>query len=184
MGKTTITRREGMVGVGSAMAAVAVGASSTKAAPTVAGFDQSNIQWNMLEGIDHVWYHVLKVDPEAKIVDLLLKFAANQRIVLHKHHADYSTFIIQGELRLYDDAGALTEIRPSGSYVEKPAGGAPHTEGGGDVDCIAWFSNRGADGMIYEILGPDRETVATLSLQDFNNLWAAQEPPVQPYIPG
>lgn len=179
------TRREGLTGMGTAAAAVVAGGSAASAAvPPAGSFDQSNITWNTLEGIDHVWYHVLKVDPEAKIVDLLLKFAANQRIVLHRHHADYSTFIIQGELRLYDEEGALTEIRPTASFVEKPAGGAPHTEGGGDVDCIAWFSNRGTDGMIYEILGPGHETLATLGLQDFKALWEAQTPPVQPVIPG
>ena len=184
MKKMTLTRREGLVGAGSVAATVAVGSSAAAAAPAVAAFDQSSIKWNTLEGIDHVWYHVLKVDPEAKIVDLLLKFAANQKIVLHRHHADYSTFIIQGELRLYNESGDLMEIRPTASFVEKPAGGPPHTEGGGDVDCIAWFSNRGADGMIYEILGPNKETVATLGLQDFKALWEAQEPSVEPYIPG
>lgn len=147
-----------------------------------AGFDQSNIRWYKLEGIDHVWYHVLRVDPALKVVDLLLKFSANERIVLHRHHADYSTFIIQGELRLYGEDGALTEIRPTGSFVEKPGGGAPHTEGGGEVDCIAWFSNRGTDGLIYEILGPNNETIATLGLDDFKALQDAQDPPIQPYV--
>ncbi|MEO0438168.1 MAG: regulator [Pseudomonadota bacterium] len=147
------------------------------------GFDQANIKWNTLEGIDHFWYHVLRVDSAAKTVDLLLKFAANQKILLHKHHADYSTFIIQGELRLFDENDELTEIRPTGSFVEKSAGGAPHTEGGGDTDCIAWFSNRGTDGMIYEILGPDKETIAIFGLHDFKALLEAQEEAVQPYFP-
>lgn len=184
MRKMTLTRREGLTGIGSVAATAAVSAGTASAAPNAGTFDQSNINWNSLEGIDHVWYHVLKVDPDAKVVDLVLKFAANERIVLHRHHADYSTFIMQGELRLYDEKGELTEIRPTGSFVEKPGGGAPHTEGGGDVDCIAWFSNRGTDGTIYEILGPNGETLATLGLQDFAALQEAQEPPVQPYIPG
>lgn len=152
--------------------------------PPAGLLDQSNVTWNALEGIEHVWYHILKVDADARIVDLLLKFSANQRILLHRHHADYSTLILQGELRLYDASGTLTEIRPTLSFVEKPAGGPPHSEGGGDIDCIAWFSNRGTDGMIYEILGPDLETVATLGLPDFHALWQAQVPPVQPSHPG
>lgn len=182
MKKPTLTRRQGLAGIGTAATAVAMGTPAASATPAL--FDQSNIKWNTLEGLDHVWYHILKVDPDARIVDLLLKFAANQRIVLHRHHADYSTFIIQGELRIYGEDGALREVRPTASFVEKPAGGAPHTEGGGDVDCIAWFSNRGTDGTIYEILGPDHETLATLGLQDFNSLLEAQETPVQPVVPG
>ncbi|GFE51982.1 hypothetical protein So717_37350 [Roseobacter cerasinus] len=184
MKTNTITRREGLVGAGAATATVGIGTDADAATADAVTFDQTNIKWNTLEGIEHVWYHVLNVDPEAKVVDLLLKFSANQKIILHRHHADYSTFIIQGELRLYDERGELTEIRPTASFVEKSGGGAPHTEGGGDIDCIAWFSNRGTDGMIYEILGPNKETVATLGLQEFKALWEAQETPVQPYIPG
>ncbi|MEQ5869116.1 regulator [Sagittula sp. NFXS13] len=183
MKKTIITRREGLAGAGTAVAAIALGGHDISAGTPAGHFDQSNIQWYTLAGFDHVWYHILKVDPDAKIVDLLLKFAANERIVLHRHHADYSTFIIQGELRIYSADGAIQEIRPTGSFVEKPAGGAPHTEGGGDTDCIAWFSNRGTDGMIYEILGPNDETVATLGLPEFKALLEAQEAPVQAFVP-
>ncbi len=184
MTKTTLTRREGLAVIGSTAATATVGSSAAAAAPSAGTFDQSNIKWYSLKGIEHVWYHVLKVDPDAKVVELLLKFSANQRIVLHRHHADYSTFIIQGELRLYNEKGELTETRPTGSFVEKPGGGAPHTEGGGDIDCIGWFSNRGTDGVIYEILGPDMATVATLGLKDFKGLQEAQDPPVQPIVPG
>ncbi|WP_299502852.1 hypothetical protein [uncultured Roseobacter sp.] len=176
-----ITRRQGLVGIG---AAAAAGVASASPAASPIGFDESNVRWNTLPGIEHVWYHILKVDPDAKIVDLLLKFAANEKIVVHKHHADYSTFIIQGELRIYDENGQIKEIRPTASFVEKSAGGAAHTEGGGDVDCIALFRNWGTDGMIYEILAPDNTTAATLGLQDFAALLEAQDPPVQPTKPG
>lgn len=173
MVKEKLTRREGLAGLGAA-AGIALGATSASAATDGGGFDQSNITWYTLDGLDHLWYHILKVDADAMIVDVLLKFAANQRIVLHRHHADYSTFIIQGELRIYDKAGELTEVRPTGSFVEKPGGGAPHTEGGGNIDCIGWFSNRGTSGVIYEILGPNEETIATLGLPEFQALWEAQ----------
>lgn len=182
---TKLTRREGLATIGTTVAAVALGANATQAATmAAAAFDQSNVKWNTLEGIDHFWYHVLNVDRDLKVVDLLLKFEANQQVVLHKHHADYSTFIIQGELRLYNAEGELTEIRPTASFVQKPAGGAPHTEGGGDEDCIAWFSNKGTDGVIYEILGPNGETLGTLGLAEFEALLEAQEQPVQPVYPG
>lgn len=181
---TKLTRREGLASIGTAVAAVAMGANASQAATdAAAAFDQSNIKWYTLEGFDHIWYHVLNVDRERKLVDLLLKFAANEKVVLHKHHADYSTFIIQGELRLYNAAGDLTEIRPTASFVQKEAGGDAHTEGGGDVDCIAWFSNSGTDGVIYEILGPNGETIGGLGLNEFEALWKAQDEPVQPIIP-
>lgn len=161
-----------------------MGANASNAATEVAAaFDQSNIKWNTLAGIEHLWYHDLNVDRDLKVVDLLLKFAPNERVILHNHHADYSTFIIQGELHLYDAEGALTEIRPTASFVQKSAGGAPHTEGGGDEECIAWFSNKGIDGVIYEILGPNGETVGTLGLPEFEALMLEQDEPVQPIVP-
>ncbi|MEM1078117.1 MAG: regulator [Pseudomonadota bacterium] len=181
---TKLTRRDGLAAIGTAVSAMALGSNASEAASQVAAaFDESNITWNTLEGIEHLWYHVLNVDRDLKVVDLLLKFAANERVVLHKHHADYSTFIIQGELRLYNAEGTLTEIRPTASYVQKTAGGAPHTEGGGDQDCIAWFSNKGTDGVIYEILGPNGETLGTLGLPEFEGLMMAQAEPVQPIVP-
>lgn len=139
-------------------------------------FDESHVTWHRLEGIDHLQYHIFAVDPERKIVDILFKFDANEKIVLHRHHADYCTVVLHGELRLYTPSGELKEIRPVGSYVTGKAGGEPHTEGGGDVDAIVFFSNRGTDGVIYEILDEDMNTAATLGLQDFKDLMEAQDP--------
>lgn len=177
---TDITRRGGLAAIGTDVAAGALAASTSRAA---AAFDQTNVKWNALEGIDHAWYHVLNVDRDLQVVDLLFKFAANERVVLHRHQADYSTFIIQGELRLYDADGVLTEIRPTASFVQKKAGGPPHMEGGGDVDCIAWFSNKAAGGVIYEILGANGEILASLGLSEFEALMRAQDEPVQPIVP-
>ncbi|MEP1539001.1 MAG: hypothetical protein ABJQ34_18220 [Paracoccaceae bacterium] len=181
---TKLTRREGLAKIGTAVAAVTMGASASEAATQAAeAFDQSNLKWNTLEGINHLWYHILNVDRDRQVVDVLFKFAANEKIVLHQHHADYSTFIIQGELRLYNAEGELTEVRPTASFVQKSGGGAPHTEGGGDVDCIGWFSNKVTNGIIYEILGPNGENLGTLGIDEFEALMQAQDEPVQPIIP-
>ena len=142
-------------------------------------FDDRNITWYTLEGIEHAWYHVCHVDVENKTVDVLFKFAANQKVVLHRHHADYRTFVVQGELRIYKANGDIKEIRPVGSYVAKQASDEPHTEGGGDQDVIALFSNRGTDGVIYEILDDNLNTLANLGLHDFKALLEAQEPQLE-----
>lgn len=182
MTDVAITRREGVLGMGAVAALSVLGSGSAVAKKFAGEFDQSNIKWNTLDGIENLWYHIIRVDSSAKIVDIVFKFAANKKVVLHRHHADYSTFIIQGELRLYDKDGVLKEIRPTGSYVQKKAGGPPHDEGGGDVDCIALFSNWGTDGVIYEVLDPELKTAATLGFKDFKALFEAQAKPVQPII--
>jgi hypothetical protein len=137
-------------------------------------FDDSNVTWHTLEGIENLHYHIYAVDEASKIVDVIFKFAANRKVVLHRHHAAYVTLVIQGELRLYRANGELKEVRPVGSYVATGLGGEPHTEGGGNEEAIVFFSNRGQDGVIYEILDEGLNTVATLGLQDFKALLQAQ----------
>lgn len=137
-------------------------------------FDDRNITWHSLDGFDNLQYHVFGVDDANKVVDVIFKFAANKKIVLHRHHAAYITLVLQGELRLYRANGELKEVRPVGSYVATGLGAEPHTEGGGDEDVIVFFSNRGQDGTIYEILDDQMNTIATLGMQDFKALLQAQ----------
>jgi quercetin dioxygenase-like cupin family protein len=137
-------------------------------------FDERNIRWNRIEGFDHIEYHICDVDEVNKSVDLLFKFAANQQIVLHRHHAAYRTLVLQGELRIYRANGEVKEIRPVGSYVFTPAGGEPHREGGGDQDVIVFFSNRNVDGVIYEILDDELNTITTFGIPEFKALLEGQ----------
>ncbi len=72
---------------------------------------------------------MLGIDREKGLVDFIIKFEANQQIVLHRHLALTNTLVVQGEHRLYEPNGALKEIRPVGSYTSSPPG-EPHGEGG------------------------------------------------------
>ncbi|CAA9889639.1 Regulator [Candidatus Methylobacter favarea] len=138
-------------------------------------FDDCNIQWQHLEGFDNLAYSILDIDENNKIIDVLFKFAANRRIVLHRHLALNNTFVIQGEHRLYEADGALKEVRPVGRYTSSPPSDDPHREGGGDMDAIVFFSIRGSDGVCYEILDDDLTVIATLGMQDLIGLCKAQQ---------
>lgn len=144
---------------------------------TTLPFDTQNVYWNTIPGIDHLAYQVLAVDESKRIVDILFKFDANAKIVLHRHKADYITLVLQGELRIYRPNGTLKEIRPVGSYVAGTADGEPHTEGGGDQEVIAFFSNRNVKEVVYEILDENQNTIATFGIAEFKALLAAQAPP-------
>jgi quercetin dioxygenase-like cupin family protein len=146
-----------------------------KEVSTTLPFDSRNIRWYTLPDFPHVAYHIFKVDEQKRIVDVLFKFDANSRIAMHRHKADYVTFIVQGELRIYRPNGDLKEIRPVGSYVETAADGEPHSEGGGDQDVIGFFSNRNVKDLVYEILDDDLNTIATLGMQEFKALLEAQD---------
>lgn len=140
-------------------------------------FDDANINWQTLEGFEHLHYSILDIDEKNKIVDVLFKFAAHQQIVLHRHKALNKIFVVQGEHRLYEADGRLKEVRAVGSYTSSQPNDEPHREGGGDVDVIVFFSIRGGEGAFYEILDDDLNVIASLGLQDFINLYKDQIQP-------
>jgi quercetin dioxygenase-like cupin family protein len=134
-------------------------------------FDDSNIKWNKLGDLEHLEYSILNVDEKYYIVDILFKFDANKKIVLHRHMVHNNTFVVQGEHRLYEPHGEIKEIRPVGSYKSSPPGDV-HREGGGpDQDVVVFFNIRGHDGVLYEVLDDDQNIIGTLSYADFLGLY-------------
>lgn len=139
-------------------------------------FDESKVDWKPFPGpdgepADHISVSFLNVDEEAKIVDVLLKFSANEKILMHRHCSNYSTFTLRGELRTYLPNGELKDIRPAGIFkVGEP--GEAHTEGGGDQDVVCYFSFRpySATRPIYEILDDNLEVIAAMTFDDLKGL--------------
>ena len=128
-------------------------------------FDDRNLHWHKLGDLEHFVFYVFDVDPERGLVDFILKFEPNQRIILHRHLALTNTFVVQ-EHRLCEPDGALKEIRPVGSYTSSPPG-EPHREGGGDQECVVFYSVRGKTDVLFELLDDNRNIVGTLITRDF-----------------
>lgn len=137
-------------------------------------FDDSQIRWQTLPDIAHLQYSILDVDTHNHIIDVLFKFTAGRRIVLHRHKALNKMFVIQGEHRLYATDGSLMEARPAGRYTVSEPSEIPHREGGGEQDAIVLFSIRGSEGILYEILDDETNGVGELNWRDFIDLYAAQ----------
>ena len=134
-------------------------------------FDESKINWQPLPGVDHAQLAILDVDDTAKIVDILFKFSANEKIVLHRHVSAFNTFVVQGEHRIYNPDGELTEIRPVGTYKAGLPDIKPHREGGGEEDVIILFSLRPYNnGPIYEILDENQEVESTMTFDDLKEM--------------
>lgn len=134
-------------------------------------FDESKINWNPMPNVEHAWISILDIDETAKVVDILLKFAANEKIVLHRHSSVFNTFVIKGEHRLYDLDGELTEVRPVGTYKVGLPSMEPHREGGGEEDVIILFSLRPySNGLIYEILNENNEVELAVGFDDFKEM--------------
>lgn len=137
-------------------------------------FDDTRIQWQTLDGIEHLQYSILDIDAVNRIVDILFKFSARQQIVLHRHKTLNKTFVIQGEHRLYHGDGRLKEVRAAGSYTSSLASDEPHREGGGDIDAIVLFSIRGSDGVFYQILDDEANVATELGMSEFMALYQNQ----------
>ena len=64
-------------------------------------FDDRNIKWNTLTlppvgELKHLLFSILNVDGENHIVHVLFKFAANEKIILHRHIIHNNTFVVHG----------------------------------------------------------------------------------------
>ena len=141
-------------------------ATSITSERTSFAFDDRNVRWHKLGDLEHFVFFVFDVDLERGLVDFILKFEPNQRIILHRHLALTNTLVVQGEHRLYEPNDALKEIRPVGSYTSSLPG-EPHREGGGDEECVVFYSVRGGDDVLFELLDDSQNVVGTLSRQDF-----------------
>src|SRR5215831_7576023 len=137
-------------------------AATTAARVKLYSFDDRNIRWYKLGDFEHFVFAMLDVDVSRKLVDFIVKFPPNQQIFLHRHLALTNTLVVQGEHRLYEPNGALKEVRPVGSYTSSPPG-EPHREGGGDRECVVFYSVRGKTDVLFELLDDDRSIIGTLT---------------------
>lgn len=137
-------------------------------------FDDSNLTWSQIDWLKHIWFYVYDVDRKNGIVDVMFKFAANSKVMLHQHKSPYVTLVLQGELRFYRPNGEFKEVRPAGSYVKGVADGEPHLEGGGNEDAIVFFSNRNVEDDLYVFLDENMQPSVTLRIGDFEEALQAQ----------
>ena len=149
-------------------------ATSTTAAMMSYAFDDRNIRWYTLGDFEHFVFAMLDVDASQKIVDFILKFPPNQQIFLHRHLALTNTLVVQGEHRMYEPTGVLKEVRPVGSYTSTPPG-EPHREGAGDEGGVVFYSVRGKDGALFEVLDDNLNVIGTLGLDDFVSAFNEQK---------
>ncbi|MGJ0620313.1 MAG: regulator [Methylocystis sp.] len=130
-------------------------------------FDDTNISWRRLDGVDHLAFSILDIDATNRIAHVLFKFDALRQIILHRHRSLNKTFVIQGEHRLYEPDGRLKDARPVGRYTVTPPSDEPHREGGGDRDAIVLFAIYGDNDPVYELLDDAQNIVSALRFDDF-----------------
>lgn len=137
-------------------------------------FDDRNIQWRELAGFKHMLVSIFFVDEEKNLVDLIIKFDPNEKVLLHRHLADTNTFVIAGDHVIYEPDGRVREVRPVGRYTFG-TGRDAHDEGGGPNGCTLYYSVRGETDALFDMLDADLNVVATLRTGDFKAAFDAQQ---------
>src|SRR5712692_1340021 len=137
-------------------------------------FDDRNIRWQKFGDFEHFVFAMFDVDKQNKVIDFILKFDPKQRIFLHRHLALTNTLVVQGDHRLYEPNGALKEVRSVGSSTSSPPS-EPHREGGGEEGGVVFYSIRGEEDTLFEVLDDTLNVVGTLSTQDFINALKEQK---------
>ena len=136
-------------------------------------YDDRNVTWQTVEAIGAQIY-VLAVDEAQGIVDALIRFHPNTPGRMHLHVCDFSTLVLQGELRFWRPDGSLKEVRPTGSYVQVAANGEPHSEGAGDQTAIVLFSFRRVSSDMILYLDKTTDVSFRLGLPEFKATLAHQ----------
>ncbi|HLW70269.1 MAG TPA: hypothetical protein VKS22_06580 [Candidatus Binataceae bacterium] len=142
-------------------------AESTPATPNRFRFDTGNIQWKdfLTEGC---YYQILDVNVAAHTADIIVKFDPGARCLFHRHVAATTTLVLEGTLHVFDQTadGVVEKIKPAG-FFSSGAENEIHIEGGGDEGVIVYFSMRGKDDHIYDLLNSDFSLRKAITVQDF-----------------
>jgi hypothetical protein len=149
---------------------------NTKAATpqtTPAGFqyDTSKVDWKDFL-TDGCYYKILDVNVATHTADILVKFDPGARCLFHRHVAATTTMVLEGSLHVFDQTanGVVEKVKPAGSF-SSGAENEIHIEGGGDDGVVVYFSMRGTDNHIYDLLNTDFSLRRAITVQDFARDW-------------
>lgn len=132
-------------------------------------FDDRTITWKPFAGFEGLYYHLLSVDHQAQVVDMLMKFDPHAECVPHRHVGPTKTLVLDGEHRLFDpvaDHGPATTTRVASGFGSN-RGDETHIEGGGANGATILLMMSAVEGVVYEILNADGTIQRTITMDDF-----------------
>ena len=131
--------------------------------------------WKPFEDYQGFDYKILNVDVERCTVDMLFRFQPNAVCFYHRHHSVVASFVLEGEHHIEEvDTGGQREkkVRRAGELAYS-VDGLPHIEGGGPDGGVIYFSFRGSNDHIYDILDDELNLVREVSIHDFQKAFDA-----------
>ncbi|MGH7841186.1 MAG: cupin domain-containing protein [Candidatus Binataceae bacterium] len=134
-------------------------------------FDTSKVPWRDFL-TDGCYYQILDVNVAAHTADMIVKFDPGARCLFHRHVAATTTLVLEGSLHVFDQTadGVVEKVKPAG-FFSSGAENEIHIEGGGDDGVVVYFSMRGKDDHIYDLLNPDLTLRRAITVQDFAHDW-------------
>lgn len=136
---------------------------------TIHRFDDRLIAWRPFRGPAGLSFWVLNVSEGKQHVDILFKLDPWARCVPHRHVGPTTTLVIEGEHRTYAKAGhgwTLDQVRPPGTFVSHD-GDSTHIEEGGEIGTVILLSMRAVNGVIWEVLDYEGQTLESTTVNDF-----------------
>ena len=140
-------------------------------------FDSDHIKWTHLQDPNTGYpcnykLAVLGAEPALGRLDLIVKWPPNSYCHFHRHVADTTILVLEGEQHIIEIADDGTEgahkVRPAGTYASSP-GGEAHMEHGGPEGATVFFAMQSRDGRIFETLDKDMNILATSTIEDMVN---------------
>lgn len=139
-------------------------------------YQGDHVPWKRIKDPDQdypVDYHmaVLGSDPEKGLLDLIVKWEPDAYCHFHRHVADTTLLVLQGEQHVaeFDESGEEVgrKTRRAGEYARRP-GGEAHMEWAGPEGAVVFFSLRAQekDGAIFEILDRDMKVVSAANVTE------------------
>ena len=146
--------------------------------PQALDFDFSSLNWIRYEADPRFDYTIdyaigfLGASRETKTVDFVGRWAPNSYCHFHRHLADTTSLILEGEHHTVEtiNGEAIHKVRLAGDYANKP-GGEAHMEYAGPKGSLVFFSMRAGEGMIFNVLGDGEKVLRSVSFEEFVGDW-------------
>lgn len=136
--------------------------------------DLDRLAWQHLRGGSRFDYPidyavaVLRAEPAAGRMDLLVKWAPHAYCHFHRHVCPTITLVIEGEQHVFETRPKETVHRVRQSGFSGPVtAGEEHMERAGPRGCLALFAMQSDDGRFFEILDAHGTVLAVPTLDDF-----------------
>jgi hypothetical protein len=142
-------------------------------AEALPAFKTGELEWHHIVGgpefafpIDYR-LAVLGAQPRHRRIDFLVWWAPDAYCHTHRHLADTTTLVLEGEHHIVEVAPTQTvhKTRRAGHFAISPAGDL-HLEYGGSAGALVYFSMHAPDGRLYEVLGPRDEVLKVTTIDD------------------